>query len=99
LRVTYAYADALAQAGRTADAIQWFTNANELDTEEVLDAEKRIAELNEGTSEKNTEDTGESNNQDSGAESSEDKLPCLSCSTATTPSCSTSTAPSLPGIS
>ena len=73
LRVTYAYADALAQAGRTADAIQWFTNANELDTEEVLDAEKRIAELNEGTSEKNTEDTGESNNQDSGAESSEDK--------------------------
>ena len=65
LRVTYAYADALAQAGRTADAIQWFTTANELDTEEVLDSEKRIAELNEGT--------GESNGNDAGAESSEDK--------------------------
>lgn len=65
LRVTYAYADALARAGRTADAIQWFTNANELDTEEVLDAEKRIAELNEGT--------GESNGNDAGAESSEEK--------------------------
>ncbi|WOH93603.1 tetratricopeptide repeat protein [Corynebacterium urealyticum] len=65
LRVTYAYADALARAGRTADAIQWFTNANELDTEEVLDAEKRIAELNEGT--------GESNGNDAGAENSEEK--------------------------
>lgn len=73
LRVTYAYADALAQAGRTADAIQWFTNANELDTEEVLDSEKRIAELNEGTGEKKTEDTGESNGETAGAESSEDK--------------------------
>ncbi|OFO12627.1 hypothetical protein HMPREF3088_07560 [Corynebacterium sp. HMSC22B11] len=65
LRVTYAYADALAQAGRKADAIQWFTTANELDTEEVLDSEKRIAELNEGT--------GESNGNDAGAENSEEK--------------------------
>ena len=73
LRVTYAYADALAQAGRTADAVQWFTNANELDTEEVLDSEKRIAELNEGTGEKKTEEAGESNGNDAGAESCEDK--------------------------
>lgn len=73
LRVTYAYADALAQAGRKADAAQWFTKASELDTEEVLDAEKRIAELNEGTGEKKTEDTGESNGNDAGAESSEEK--------------------------
>lgn len=73
LRVTYAYADSLAQAGRTAEAIQWFTNANELDTEEVLDAEKRIAELNADTSEKKTEETGESNGDNAGAESSEDK--------------------------
>ncbi|TYR20200.1 tetratricopeptide repeat protein [Corynebacterium urealyticum] len=73
LRVTYAYADALAQAGRTADAVQWFTNANELDTEEVLDSEKRIADLNEGTGEKKTEEAGESNGNDAGAESSEDK--------------------------
>ena len=73
LRVTYAYADALAQAGRKADAAQWFTKANELDTEEVLDAEKRIADLNEGSEEKGPAEAGESSSQDARAESTEDK--------------------------
>lgn len=73
LRVTYAYADALAQAGRKADAAQWFTKASELDTEEVLDAEKRIADLNEGSEEKGPAEAGESSSQDARAESTEDK--------------------------
>ena len=64
LRVTYAYADALAQAGRKADAVQWFTKANELDTEEVLDAEKRIAELNEASGADNAERGGEAGDED-----------------------------------
>lgn len=45
LRLTYAYADALLQDGRKQDAIEWFTKAQELDTEDVLDSEKRIAEI------------------------------------------------------
>ncbi len=64
LRVTYAYADALAQGGRKDDAVQWFTKANELDTEEVLDAEKRIAELNEASGADNAESGAEADDED-----------------------------------
>lgn len=45
IRVFYAYADALVQAGRPEEAKEFFAKANELDTEDMLDAEERIAEL------------------------------------------------------
>lgn len=47
LRVAYAYADALALAGRTDDARSWFTKASKLDVHGVLDADDRLAELSE----------------------------------------------------
>ncbi|AEK36620.1 hypothetical protein ACTXKQ_13795 [Corynebacterium variabile] len=47
LRVTYAYADALALTGRTDDARSWFTKASKLDVHGVLDADDRLAELSE----------------------------------------------------
>ncbi len=47
LRVTYAYADALAKAGRTDEARTWFTRASKLDVHGVLDADDRLAELSE----------------------------------------------------
>jgi len=47
LRVTYAYADALALAGHTDDARSWFTKASKLDVHGVLDADVRLAELSE----------------------------------------------------
>ncbi|MGC3906247.1 tetratricopeptide repeat protein [Corynebacterium variabile] len=47
LRVTYAYADALALAGHTDDARSWFTKASKLDVHGVLDADDRLAELSE----------------------------------------------------
>ncbi|WP_425278985.1 tetratricopeptide repeat protein [Corynebacterium bovis] len=45
LRVTYAYADALAAAGRTGEAREWFTRAGKLDETGVLDTEERLKEL------------------------------------------------------
>src|SRR5699024_2237804 len=72
LRVTYAYDDALAQAGRTADAIQWYTNATELAPEVVLDSDKRIAGRMEGTGEMKTEAAGESDGHAAVAESCDD---------------------------
>ncbi|AGP30676.1 hypothetical protein A606_05135 [Corynebacterium terpenotabidum Y-11] len=47
LRVTYAYADALAVAGRTDDARTWFTRAADKDTHGVLDTADRLRELDE----------------------------------------------------
>ncbi|WP_297007885.1 tetratricopeptide repeat protein [uncultured Corynebacterium sp.] len=47
LRVTYAYADALAAAGRTDEARTWFTRAGKLDVHGVLDVEDRLNELGE----------------------------------------------------
>ncbi|RSZ63399.1 hypothetical protein EAH68_06900 [Corynebacterium hylobatis] len=44
-RLFYAYADALAAAGRTAEAVEWFQHADKIDEEEMLDAADRIAEL------------------------------------------------------
>ncbi|KAB1503570.1 tetratricopeptide repeat protein [Corynebacterium sp. 320] len=45
MRLFYAYADALAQQGRKDDAITYFTKAQELDTEKLMDAAARIEEL------------------------------------------------------
>lgn len=44
-RLSYAYADALAAAGRTAEAVEWFRHAEKIDEDELLDAADRIAEL------------------------------------------------------
>ncbi|MFD5868774.1 hypothetical protein ACFWGD_09210 [Corynebacterium sp. NPDC060344] len=44
-RLFYAYADALAEAGRTDDAREWFNRSAELDQDELLDARDRAAEL------------------------------------------------------
>ena len=44
-RLFYAYADALAAAGRTAEARQWFEHAADADEDEVLDAADRLHEL------------------------------------------------------
>ena len=46
MRVRYAYADALEQAGRSNEAIEWFERAEELDSEGMLDSKNRIAEIN-----------------------------------------------------
>ena len=44
-RLFYAYADALAAAGRTEEAREWFANAKTADTDEMLDTDERLAEL------------------------------------------------------
>ncbi|CAM3179958.1 hypothetical protein SAXI111661_21700 [Saccharomonospora xinjiangensis] len=44
-RLFYAYADNLAAAGRTDEAVQWFLHAAEADPEEETDAAERAAEL------------------------------------------------------
>jgi len=44
-RLRYAYADALLEADREAEAREWFARAAEADSEGVTDAEDRIAEL------------------------------------------------------
>ena len=47
-RLRYAYADALAAAGRPEDAARWFGLAAEADTEGETDAEERFWQLAEG---------------------------------------------------
>jgi tetratricopeptide (TPR) repeat protein len=44
LRLRYAYADALAAAGRTDEAREWFAKCAELDEEEFTDAAERAAQ-------------------------------------------------------
>jgi tetratricopeptide (TPR) repeat protein len=44
-RLWYAYADALAAAGRTEDAIQWFGHATTVDYDDETDAADRAADL------------------------------------------------------
>jgi len=50
-RLRYAYADALLEAGRRADAVEWFHRVVAVDSEELTDARERLAELEntEGT--------------------------------------------------
>ena len=45
-RLNYAYADALLAVGDKAAAKEWFESAQRADTEEMLDTEERLAELN-----------------------------------------------------
>lgn len=44
-RLSYAYADALAAAGRTDEAKEWFRHADKIDEDGLLDAAERLAEL------------------------------------------------------
>ncbi|AKK03047.1 hypothetical protein CEPID_05930 [Corynebacterium epidermidicanis] len=44
-RIFYVYADLLAEKGRTADAIEWFTLAGRADEDELLDVADRLKEL------------------------------------------------------
>jgi tetratricopeptide (TPR) repeat protein len=44
-RLRYAYADTLAAAGRTADALEWFHRTEAVDAEEITDAGARAAEI------------------------------------------------------
>ncbi len=44
-RLRYAYADLLLEAGREAEAVEWFTRSADADTEGVTDADDRLAEL------------------------------------------------------
>ena len=50
-RLRYAYADALLDAGRQADAVEWFHRVVAVDSEELTDARDRLAALDdtEGT--------------------------------------------------
>jgi tetratricopeptide (TPR) repeat protein len=45
VRLRYAYADALVEAGRENDALTWFNRTLAIDAEELTDAESRAAEL------------------------------------------------------
>ena len=44
-RLSYAYADALAAAGRTEEAKEWFRHADKIDEDGTLDAAERLNEL------------------------------------------------------
>jgi tetratricopeptide (TPR) repeat protein len=44
-RLRYAYADALLEGGKTAEARHWFGEAARLDTEQATDAQQRVDEL------------------------------------------------------
>lgn len=46
-RLSYAYADNLAAAGRTEEALRWFMKAADADAEDETDAAERAAELGE----------------------------------------------------
>ncbi len=48
-RLSYAYADALVLAGRADEAREWFQHAASIDEDGFLDAEERLAQLDEGT--------------------------------------------------
>lgn len=45
VRLAYAYANALALAGRTEEAKEWFAHTVEMDREELTDAAERLTEL------------------------------------------------------
>ncbi len=50
VRLRYAYADALAEAGRTDDALAWFHRTQAIDADEITDAAERAAELESNAS-------------------------------------------------
>jgi hypothetical protein len=45
VRLRYAYADALAAAGRREEAMEWFHRTVGVDGDEITDAAERVAEL------------------------------------------------------
>ena len=45
VRLRYAYADTLEQAGREQDALSWFHRTNAIDSDEITDAADRAAAL------------------------------------------------------
>jgi hypothetical protein len=45
VRLRYAYADALAEAGRSNDALTWFHRTQAIDGADLTDAADRAAEL------------------------------------------------------
>lgn len=45
VRLRYAYADTLLEAGRTEEALAWFHRTHAIDADELTDAESRAAEL------------------------------------------------------
>jgi tetratricopeptide (TPR) repeat protein len=49
VRLRYAYADALEEAGRTEDALAWFHRTMAIDAEELTDAGERAAALEKST--------------------------------------------------
>jgi tetratricopeptide (TPR) repeat protein len=74
-RLFYAYADALAEAGRTDDARDWFARAAGADTAEETDAAERYEELDDVTFEdlaEGFEDSDEESEGTSAEDESED---------------------------
>jgi tetratricopeptide (TPR) repeat protein len=49
VRLRYAYADALAEAGRREDALAWFHRTDAIDADELTDAAERAAALEAGS--------------------------------------------------
>jgi tetratricopeptide (TPR) repeat protein len=49
VRLRYAYADTLAAAGRTEEAVEWFHRTVGVDGNQITDAVERLAELGEST--------------------------------------------------
>ncbi|WP_249423969.1 tetratricopeptide repeat protein [Nocardioides coralli] len=45
VRLRYAYADTLEEAGRTTEALEWFHRTHAIDSDEITDAEQRAASL------------------------------------------------------
>jgi tetratricopeptide (TPR) repeat protein len=45
VRLRYAYADALVEAGRTEEALAWFHRVTAIDADDLTDAVDRAAEL------------------------------------------------------
>ena len=45
VRLRYAYADVLVEAGRTSDALEWFHRTHAIDSDEITDAADRASEL------------------------------------------------------
>jgi tetratricopeptide (TPR) repeat protein len=50
VRLRYAYADALVEAGRTEDALAWFHRTQAIDADEITDAAERASELEKAQS-------------------------------------------------
>ena len=49
VRLRYAYADVLEEAGRPEDALEWFHRTLAIDSDEITDAAERAAALEKST--------------------------------------------------